>query len=56
MLLQLRAPEVAIFPDRWTYAATGHLSSGENSREAARNEIVEEIAAPILDRFKTVAN
>lgn len=49
MLLQLRAPEVAIFPDRWTYAATGHLSSGETSREAACNEIVEEIAAPILN-------
>lgn len=46
-LLQLRSPILAIFPSKWTFAATGHLSAGQDSRAAARAEIIEEVRSPL---------
>jgi hypothetical protein len=45
ILLQHRDPMIAIFPSRWTFTATGHVSSGAESRDAAIAEIEEEISA-----------
>lgn len=47
ILLQHRAPYLAIFPGRKTFAATGHVAAGRTSRAAAIDEIEEEIAAPM---------
>lgn len=47
MLLQRRSPGLAVFPGKLTFAATGHVASGVETREAAHEEITEEIASPI---------
>lgn len=47
ILLQHRAPNLAIFPGRKTFAASGHVAAGRTSHAAAIDEIEEEIAAPM---------
>lgn len=43
MLLQLRGPNVKIYPDCWDQAAGGHVDEGKTYDQAARNEIAEEL-------------
>lgn len=48
VLLQFRSHGVAIFPGRWTFTATGHVASGKTPREAAIEEIREEVSVAVL--------
>ena len=43
LLLQKRAPDKDIQPDRWDTSVGGHLDPGENYLTAARREMVEEL-------------
>lgn len=43
VFLQRRSKDVAIFPDRWDHAASGHVDEGEGYEEAVRREMREEI-------------
>lgn len=42
MLLQLRSPHVAVYPNCWDQAAGGHVDEGQTYEEAAHNELREE--------------
>lgn len=42
MLLQLRGPNVAAYPNCWDQAAGGHVDEGQTYDQAARNELFEE--------------
>jgi isopentenyl-diphosphate delta-isomerase len=43
MLLQLRSPDVAVYPSCWDQAAGGHVDEGQSYDQAAHNELLEEI-------------
>jgi isopentenyl-diphosphate delta-isomerase type 1 len=43
MLLQLRSPNVAVYPNCWDQAAGGHVDAGQTYDQAAHNELLEEI-------------
>jgi isopentenyl-diphosphate delta-isomerase type 1 len=43
ILLQLRSPEVKIYPGCWDQAAGGHVDEGQTYEQAAMNEIAEEL-------------
>jgi isopentenyl-diphosphate delta-isomerase len=43
MLLQLRSPQVAVYPNCWDQAAGGHVDSGQSYEQAAHNELAEEL-------------
>jgi isopentenyl-diphosphate delta-isomerase len=43
MLLQLRSPEVKIYPNCWDQAAGGHVDAGQTYDQAAANELAEEL-------------
>ncbi len=54
MLLQLRAPNMLLYPNRWDQAAGGHVDSGHNYEETASIELAEEIGLHNVE-FKTIA-
>lgn len=43
MLLQLRSPNVAVYPNCWDQAAGGHVDAGQTYDLAAYNELSEEV-------------
>ena len=43
MLIQQRAPEKRIWPNRWDVAAAGGVDAGETSHQAAEREFREEL-------------
>jgi isopentenyl-diphosphate Delta-isomerase len=43
MLLQLRCPNVKVYPNRWDQAAGGHVDEGQTYEIAAANELAEEL-------------
>lgn len=43
MLLQLRGPNVKVFPNRWDQAAGGHIDIGQSYEQAALLEASEEL-------------
>lgn len=43
MLLQLRGPHVAVYPNCWDQAAGGHVDEGNSYEQAAAAELAEEI-------------
>jgi isopentenyldiphosphate isomerase len=43
MLLQLRGPNVSVYPNCWDQAAGGHVDEGQSYDQAAINELAEEI-------------
>ena len=43
MLLQLRGPQVGIYPNCWDQAAGGHVDKGQTYKQAALNETAEEL-------------
>ncbi|HEV7453894.1 MAG TPA: NUDIX domain-containing protein [Candidatus Saccharimonadales bacterium] len=43
MLLQLRGPDVSVYPNCWDQAAGGHVDEGQSYDQTAANEISEEI-------------
>ncbi|HSW99923.1 MAG TPA: NUDIX domain-containing protein [Patescibacteria group bacterium] len=43
ILLQLRGPDVSVYPNRWDQAAGGHVDEGQDYDRAAANEVAEEI-------------
>jgi isopentenyl-diphosphate delta-isomerase len=43
MLLQLRGPDVKVYPNRWDQAAGGHVDEGFGYDQAAMNELTEEL-------------
>lgn len=43
MLLQLRSPEVRLYPRCWDQAAGGHVDAGQSYDQAAANEMAEEL-------------
>lgn len=49
MLLQLRGPNVAVYPNCWDQAAGGHVDEGQTYDQAARNELAEEIGITDVD-------
>jgi isopentenyldiphosphate isomerase len=60
VLLQKRAPEKETFPGLWDVSVAGHIQAGEESLEAAKREIKEEIGLQpkkgslhFLGRFKS---
>ncbi|HEU4715533.1 MAG TPA: NUDIX domain-containing protein [Candidatus Saccharimonadales bacterium] len=48
-LLQKRSPKKALYPNRWTNAASGHVDEGETYETSAPRELQEEvgISAPL---------
>jgi isopentenyl-diphosphate delta-isomerase len=42
MLLQLRSPNVAVYPNCWDQAAGGHVDEGQTYDQTAYNELLEE--------------
>lgn len=48
LLLQRRAPSVAISPDTWDSSASGHVDAGETYEQAAVREVAEEIGLKSL--------
>jgi isopentenyl-diphosphate delta-isomerase len=42
MLLQLRAPNMLLYPNRWDQAAAGHVDEGHSYEQAAIIEVAEE--------------
>lgn len=58
MLLQLRSPSVAVYPNCWDQAAGGHVDAGQTYDQAARNELAEEtglknVTLTTLGTFRT---
>jgi isopentenyldiphosphate isomerase len=47
VLLQLRASEKLLYPDRWDISAAGHVSAGEDVITSAQREIKEEIGIEV---------
>jgi isopentenyl-diphosphate Delta-isomerase len=47
LLLQHRAKEKPLYPDRWDISATGHVSAGEDVIVSALREIEEEIGLSV---------
>lgn len=43
LLLQLRSPDVATYPDCWDVSAGGHVDMGEDNLTAAKRELAEEL-------------
>lgn len=43
MLLQLRGPQVKVYPNCWDQAAGGHVDKGQSYDQAATNELAEEL-------------
>jgi len=43
ILVQKRAKQKEVFPDLWDISVAGHISAGENPKQAALREIEEEI-------------
>jgi len=43
MLLQLRGPNVKLYPNCWDQAAGGHVDAGQTYQQAAANELTEEL-------------
>jgi isopentenyl-diphosphate Delta-isomerase len=43
MLLQLRSPNVKVYPNHWDQAAGGHVDEGQSYEVAAANELTEEL-------------
>ncbi len=43
MLLQLRSPQVKMYPNCWDQAAGGHVDEGLSYEQAAKNELSEEL-------------
>jgi isopentenyl-diphosphate delta-isomerase len=43
MLLQLRGPRVAVYPNCWDQAAGGHVDEGQTYDQAAQNELLQEV-------------
>ena len=43
VLLQLRSPQVKIYPNCWDQAASGHVDAGQTYEQAAANELAEEV-------------
>lgn len=55
MLLQLRAKEKELFPDRWDIGVAGHIGAGEDPETTALRELKEEIGLSITkDRLEFV--
>jgi isopentenyl-diphosphate Delta-isomerase len=54
MLLQLRGPNVKIYPNCWDQAAGGHVDEGFSYEKAAHTEILEELGLADL-KLATVA-
>lgn len=52
MLLQLRGPNVKVYPNCWDQAAGGHVDEGCSYDQAAANEVAEELG--LLDIKLTV--
>lgn len=58
MLLQLRGPQVGIYPNCWDQAAGGHVDEGQSYDQAATNELTEEtglhnVALTLLGTYRT---
>ena len=49
MLLQLRGPDVKVFPNCWDQAAGGHVDSGHSYEQTARMEAEEELGLRDLE-------
>jgi isopentenyl-diphosphate delta-isomerase len=47
LLLQKRSPKKALYPNRWTNAASGHVDEGETYEIAAPRELKEEIGITV---------
>jgi len=43
MLLQLRGPDVKVYPNCWDQAAGGHVDKGQSYETSAANELAEEL-------------
>lgn len=48
MLLQLRGPNVKVYPNCWDQAAGGHIDEGQSYEDAAMNELREELGLEIV--------
>jgi isopentenyl-diphosphate delta-isomerase len=46
-LLQKRSPKKALYPGRWTNAASGHVDEGETYEISAPRELVEEVGISV---------
>jgi len=46
-LLQKRSPQKALYPNRWTNAASGHVDEGETYETSAPRELQEEVGISV---------
>ncbi len=42
LLLQLRSPQMKVYPNHWDHSAAGHVDAGESWKIAAKRELKEE--------------
>ncbi|MBS1266092.1 MAG: Isopentenyl-diphosphate Delta-isomerase [Candidatus Woesearchaeota archaeon] len=50
VLLQLRAKDKKLFPNKWDMSVAGHVGDGEDVKQAAIREIKEEIGLEVDDK------
>lgn len=51
VLLQLRAPNKLLYPNKWDVSVAGHIGAGEDIIAGAQREIQEEIGVKIKNNF-----
>jgi isopentenyl-diphosphate delta-isomerase type 1 len=49
LLVQMRTPNKVAYPNHWDISASGHVSAGESSIDAAKKETEEEIGLTLPD-------
>jgi len=49
MLLQLRGPDVKVYPNRWDQAAGGHVDKANSYESTAEHEVNEELGIAVSD-------
>ncbi len=52
LLLQRRVKTADIWPNCWTYSASGHVDAGEDYKQAAERELAEELGLTNVDLEK----
>jgi len=50
LLLQKRAPNKPSFPNMWDISSAGHITTGDNSKEAAIREVQEELGLTLTEK------
>ena len=56
LLIQRRAKEKRLWPEKWDVSAAGGVSAGETTRISAQREVAEELGVPFVDMHNLTAD